>query len=71
MDAPIQRLQHYISYLPFLSFFRDRESVPEPSEVTNEVAFRFKDCEDTAGHQPRRSRRRSMSAQNSSSVISF
>jgi hypothetical protein len=46
MGAPIQRLRHHISSLPLLSFLRDREPVPEPPEATDDVAFRFKDCED-------------------------
>jgi hypothetical protein len=49
MGASIQRLRHHISRLPFLSFLRDREPVPELPEATDEVAFRFKECEDECG----------------------
>jgi hypothetical protein len=49
MGAPIQRLRHHISRWPFLSFLRDREPVPAPPEITDEVAFRFKECEGDCG----------------------
>ena len=50
MGAPIQRLWHRISYLPFLSFLRDREPVPEPPKAPGKVALdqipvAFKECE--------------------------
>jgi hypothetical protein len=51
VGAPIQRLCHRISYLPFLSFLRGREPVSEPPEAPdkvalNEVAVTFKEGED-------------------------
>ena len=49
MSAPIQRLRHHISRLPFLSLLRYREPVAAPPEATDEVAFRFKECEDDCG----------------------
>jgi hypothetical protein len=49
MGAPIQRLRHPISHGPSLSFLRDREPVPAPPEITDEVAFRFKECENDCG----------------------
>ena len=48
MRALIQRLRHHISRLPFLSF-RNRDYVVEPRGPTDEVAFRFKECEDDCG----------------------
>jgi hypothetical protein len=45
MRALIQRLRHHISRLPFLSL-RNRDDVVEPRGSTDEVAFRFKECED-------------------------
>ena len=35
--------------LAVLKFLRDREPVAAPSEATDEVAFRFKECEDDCG----------------------
>jgi hypothetical protein len=49
MGAPIQRLRHHISRLPFLSFLREREPVVEPPEAIDEVPFRFKECEGDCG----------------------
>ena len=49
MSAPIQRLRHHISRLPFLSLLRDREPVIEPPEASDEVAFRFKECDGDCG----------------------
>ena len=49
MGAPIQRLRHHISHWPVFSFLPDREPVPAPPEATDEVAFRFKGCEDDCG----------------------
>ena len=49
MSAPIQRLRHHISRLPFLSLLRDREPVIEPPEASDEVAFRFKECNGDCG----------------------
>ncbi len=46
MGASIQRLCHHISRLPFLSFLRNRDDVVEPRGSTDEVTFRFKECED-------------------------
>jgi hypothetical protein len=51
MDAPIQRLWHRISRLPFLSFLHGREPVPELPEdpykvALDKVAVTFKQCED-------------------------
>ena len=50
VGAPIQRLWHRISYLPFLSFLRGREPIPEPPEAQdkvalNAVAVTFRECE--------------------------
>jgi hypothetical protein len=46
MGVSIQRLHHHISRLPFLSFLRNRDDVVAPRGSTDEVAFRFKECED-------------------------
>jgi len=70
VGASIQRLRH-VSRWPFLSFLRNRDHVVEPRGSTDEVAFRFKECEGDCGHPLRRSRRKSMSVQNISSAISF
>jgi hypothetical protein len=49
MGASIERLRHHISRLPFLSFLHNRDYVVEPRGSTDEVAFRFKECEDDCG----------------------
>jgi hypothetical protein len=50
MGAPIQRLRHHISHLPFLGFLRGRKPVLEQPEVPmkaalDKVAVMFKECE--------------------------
>ena len=50
MGAPIQRLWHRISNLPFFHFLRGREPVPELPGVRDKVALdtvvvTFKECE--------------------------
>jgi hypothetical protein len=51
MGAPIQRLWHRISHLPFLGFLGSRELVPEPpgapdNVALDKVAVTFKEGED-------------------------
>jgi hypothetical protein len=46
MSASIQRFRHHISRLPFLSFLCNRDDIVEPRGSTDEVTFRFKECED-------------------------
>jgi hypothetical protein len=46
MRVPIQRVWHRASQWRFLSLLRDHEPLPEPPEAADEVAFRFKECED-------------------------
>ena len=49
VGTPIQRLWHRISHLPFLSFLRGREPVPEQKAsakvALDKVAVTFKECE--------------------------
>ena len=47
MREPIQRLWHHASQWP-LTLLRGREPLPEPPEAPNQIAFRFKDYEDSA-----------------------
>jgi hypothetical protein len=49
MGTLIQRLRHHIFRLPFLSFLHKRDYVLEPRGSTDEVTFRFKECEDDCG----------------------
>jgi len=53
MRAPIQRLWHYVSHLPFPSSLRHHEPIAEPLEAPGSVALGkiapgFKECENCA-----------------------
>ena len=49
MGAPIQRLRHHITRLPFLSLFGRRDPVPDPRASSSEVVPLFKECEGECG----------------------
>ena len=54
MGAPIQRLRHHISHLPFLGFLAGRGSIAESPAVRDEVALdkvdvTFKECDGECG----------------------
>jgi hypothetical protein len=46
VGAPIQRLWHHVSHLPFLSFLRGHELPTAPDKFAlDKVAVTFKECE--------------------------